>query len=75
MTVQIKRSALTQIDVEVLAATGSRITVETVLWFARELQTAVEAGMDTQTEVKIDNQTGVNGVRLTACHIVKSEIA
>jgi hypothetical protein len=73
-TLEIKRTNNTAISVNTSAATGSRITVDHVLWFARELQKAVDAGMPMDTEVKIRNESGVNGVSISARAVLVQDI-
>ena len=70
---EIKRTANTYLRVET-QATGNRVTAEHFLWFARELQKAVDAGMPTDTEVMIHNPTGVSGVTITAKTTLFQEI-
>lgn len=65
MSVEIKSTNNTTIYVTT-QATGNRVTVDHFLWMARQLQDAVLAGMPMDTEVKIDNPSGVNGLSITA---------
>jgi hypothetical protein len=74
MSVEIKRTNNTAISVRTQAATGSRLTADHVLWFARELQEAVDAGMPPDTEVKIRNESGVNGVSIFAMAVLSQDI-
>lgn len=65
MTVEVKRQAVTTIRAEITGF-GSRYLVEHVLWMARELQEAVDAGMPMDTEVVMRNESGVNGLSMRA---------
>jgi hypothetical protein len=44
------------------------------MWAARELQDAIDAGMPMDTEVKIRNESGVNGVSISARAVLSQEI-
>ena len=73
MSVEIKRTNNTTIRVET-QATGNRVTVSHYLWFARELDKAVAAGMPEYTEVVIRNESGVNGVSIHAHTVLAQDI-
>ena len=64
-SLEIKRTSNTAISVKTQTS-GNRVTVDHFLWFAREVEMAVRAGMPTNTEVIIRNETGVNGVTISA---------
>ena len=72
-TLEIKRTNNTAISVST-QATGNRVDVDHFLWFARELQKAVDAGMPMDTEVKIRNESGVNGVSISARAVLVQDI-
>jgi len=44
------------------------------MWFARELQGAIDAGMPMNTEVVIRNESGVNGVTIHAHAVLIQDI-
>lgn len=73
MSVEIKRTNNTVIRAAT-QATGNRVTVDHYLWFASELQKAVDAGMPTNTEVVIRNESGVNGVSIHAHAVLVQDI-
>jgi hypothetical protein len=73
MSMEIKRTNNTAIAVGT-QATGNRVTVNHFMWFSRELQKAIDAGMPQDTEVKIDNPTGVNGVSISARAVLVQDI-
>ena len=73
MSLEIKRTNNTVIRVETRAA-GNRVTVDHFIWFARELQKAIDAGMPTNTEVVIRNESGVNGVSIHAHTVLVQDI-
>ena len=73
MSVEIKRTNNTVIRAET-RATGNRITVSHFMWFAEELQRAIDAGMPTNTEVVIRNESGVNGVSIHAHTVLAQDI-
>lgn len=73
MAVEVKRTNNTAINVKT-QATGNRVTVGHFLWMASELEKAVEQGMSKDTEVRIDNPSGVNGVTLSARDVLVQEI-
>jgi hypothetical protein len=62
---EIKRTNNTAISVRT-QATGNRIDVDHFMWFARELEKAIDAGMPMNTEIIIRNESGVNGVSISA---------
>ena len=72
--VEVKRTNNTAISVETSAATGSRVTLDHFMWAARELQKAIDAGMPMDTEVKIRNENGVNGVSISARAVLVQDI-
>ena len=74
MSVEIKRANNTTIWVETSAATGSRISLDHFMWAAREFQMAIDAGMPMDTEVKIRNENGVNGVSISARAVLTQDI-
>lgn len=61
--VEVRRTHNTSIRVEVQAY-GNRLTVDLLLWFAREAQRAVDAGLPITTEVKIE------GSRISASSVL-----
>lgn len=71
--VTIKRTNQTRIEA-MAQASGNRVTADHFLWFARLLQEAVDAGMPKDTEVKIRNESGVNGVSIQAVCSLTQEI-
>lgn len=71
--VEVKRTNNTAISVRT-QSTGNRVTVDHFLWFARELQEAVDAGMPQDTEVTIRNESGVNGVSISARAVLVQDI-
>jgi hypothetical protein len=73
-TLEIKRTNNTAISVSTSAATGSRVTLSHFMWAARELQEAIDAGMPMDTEVKIRNESGVNGVSISARAVLIQDI-
>lgn len=73
MSVQVSRKNVTTITAEI-AGYGNRYLVEHVLWMARELQDAVDAGMPTDTEVVMRNESGVNGLSMRARADIAQEI-
>lgn len=72
-TLEIKRTNNTVISVG-CATAGNRVTADHFMWFARELQKAIDAGMPMDTEVKIRNETGVNGVSISARAVLVQDI-
>jgi hypothetical protein len=70
---EIKRTNNTAISVET-QATGNRVTVDHFMWFAKELQKAIDAGMPMDTEVRIDNPSGVNGLSISARAVLVQDI-
>lgn len=73
MSVEVTRTNNTAIYVQT-QSTGNRVTVDHWLWFARELQEAINAGLPTDTEVVVRNETGVNGVTITARGVLVQDI-
>jgi hypothetical protein len=71
---EVKRTNNTVISVETSAATGSRVALDHFMWAARELQKAIDAGMPMDTEVKIRNESGVNGVTISARAVLVQDI-
>lgn len=71
--VTVRNTMQKRIDVEITAA-GNRVTVDMLLWFAREAEKAIKEGMDPTTEVRINNQSGVNGVHIKAVDTVVVEV-
>ncbi len=51
---QITQANTKSIAAEVKGFSGNTLTVDLVLWMARELQAAVDAGMPKATEVKVE---------------------
>ena len=72
-TFEIKRTNNTHISVST-QTTGNRVTVDHFMWAARELQKAIDAGMPIDTEVKIRNESGVNGVTISARAVLVQDI-
>jgi hypothetical protein len=73
MSVKIKRTNNTVIWAETQSV-GNRVTVDHFMWFARELQGAIDAGMPMNTEVVIRNESGVNGVTIHAHAVLIQDI-
>jgi len=73
VSVQITRTNNTAFRVET-QATGNRVDVDHFMWMARELQKAIDAGMPMGTEVKIRNESGVNGVSISAHAVLSQDI-
>lgn len=73
MSVEIKRTNSTVFRVET-QATGNHLTTDHFLWMAKQLQEAVDAGMPTNTEVTIRNESGVNGVTISARGVLSQDI-
>lgn len=71
--VEVKRTNVKSIKVRTQAM-GNRVSVSHFLWMAKELEKAVDEGMPTDTEVRVDNPTGVNGVTLSAQASLVQEI-
>lgn len=71
--VEVKRTNNTHISVST-QATGNRVTVDHFMWFARELQKAIDAGMPQNAEVIVRNESGVNGVSISAKTVLTQEI-
>jgi len=73
MSVEIKRTNNTHISVRT-QTTGNRVDVDHFMWFARELQKAIDAGMPVATEVIIRNESGVSGVTISARAVLSQDI-
>lgn len=74
MSIEVSRTNNTRIRVETTNGGGNRITVGHFMWMATELQKALDAGMPSNTEVKVFNDSGSSGVRLTADATLSQEI-
>jgi hypothetical protein len=72
MSVAIRRTNNTAISAETQAC--GRLDADHFMWFARELQKAIDAGMPMDTEVKIRDETGVNGVSISARAVLVQDI-
>lgn len=68
-SVEVRRTRNTAIKTEVSGFTRNTLTVELVLWMARELQEAVDAGMPTSTEVTVE------GSRMRASCVLVEELS
>jgi hypothetical protein len=66
----VKRTNNTHIQVETQGS-QNRLTVDLLLWFAREAQKAVDAGMPLDTEVRVQ---GEFQKRLVANAVLSQEI-
>jgi len=73
MSVEIKRTNNTFISASTQAC-GNRVDVDHFMWMARELQKAIDAGMPMKTEVEIRNESGVNGVSISARAVLVQDI-
>lgn len=68
--VTVKNTIQKRIDLSVTSA-NSYLTIETLLWFAREAQKAVDEGMDPKTRVSIsEDRSSMSGVHCRANHTV-----
>jgi len=73
MSIEVKRTNNTAISVETQTC-GNRVTADHFMWFAKELSKAIDAGMPTNTEVKIRNESGVNGVSISARAVLVQDV-
>lgn len=75
MSIEVHRQNQKRIRVEAEQGSTNRFTVSFVLWFARELQQAVdEEGLPQDAEVHFENNLRVHGTRLWTDTVLVQEI-